>query len=141
MNPFVNPQKRTISLPSGCNDLADVLARPQLAARSPIRRFINLVLMQAEHDCATELVIGVARQHGEGIPVKYSANGFSYEMSPWPSGIRARIIKELRKMAGLQETGFPLDGVISLRLSRVTLVWRVRIDSPNADCVLTKTDV
>lgn len=71
MNPFVNPKKRSISLPAGCKDLADMLGRPQLAAKNPIRRFITLVLMQAEADRATELVVGVASEGSEGTPIKY----------------------------------------------------------------------
>jgi type II secretory ATPase GspE/PulE/Tfp pilus assembly ATPase PilB-like protein len=141
MNPFVNPKKRSISLPAGCKDLADVLGRPQLAAKSPIRRFINLVLMQAEQDCATELLIGVAPEGGEGTPIKYKVAGCWYDVSPFPSDIRARVVRELGRMAGLRRGQFPQDGVVSVPLAKTRLLWRVRIASPTSECVLTKTDV
>jgi type II secretory ATPase GspE/PulE/Tfp pilus assembly ATPase PilB-like protein len=141
MNPFVNPKKRSISLPAGCKNLADVLGRPQLAAKNPIRRFINLVLMQAEQDCATELLIGAAPQGGEGTPIKYEVEGCWYDMSPFPSDIRARVVSELGRMAGLRKGQFPHDGVLSVPLAETRMVWRVRIASLTADCVLTKTDV
>jgi type II secretory ATPase GspE/PulE/Tfp pilus assembly ATPase PilB-like protein len=141
MNPFVNPRKRSISLPAGCKDLGDVLGRLQLAAKSPVRRFINLLLMQAEQDCATELVIGVAPEGSDGIPIKYKVEGCWYDTSPFPSDIRARVVRELGKMAGLRKGRFPQDGVLSVRLPETTLTWRIRIASPNAECVLTKTDV
>ena len=141
MNPFVNPKKRSISLPAGCKNLADVLGRPQLAAKSPIRRFINLVLMQAEQDCATELVIGVAPEGGEGTPIRYKVEGCWYDMSPFPSDIRARVVSELGRMAGLRKGRFPQDGVLSVPLAETRMLWRVRIASSSSECVLTKADV
>ncbi len=138
MNPFVNPKKRSISLPAGCKGLADVLGRPDLAAKNPIRRFINLVLMQADQDCATELIIGAAPGGGEGTPIRYKVEGCWYDVSPFPSDIRARVVAELRKMAGLQRARFPLDGVLSVPLETTKILWRVRIASPDAECVLTK---
>ena len=141
MNPFVNPRKRGITLPTGCKNLADVLGRPQLAAKSPIRRFITLVLMQADQDRATELVIGVAQEGGEGTPIRYKVEGCWYDISPFPSGIRARVVSELARMAGLRKGQFPHDGVLSVPLTETRLTWRVRIASPTAECVLTKTEV
>src|SRR6185436_13747408 len=132
---------RSISLPPGCKNLADVLGHPQLAAKSPIRRFINLVLMQAEQDCATELVIGVSLEGGEGTPIKYKVNGCWYDMSPFPSDIRARVVSELGRMAGLRKGQFPQDGVLSVPHAETKLLWRVRIASQGAECVLTNTDV
>lgn len=140
MNPFVNLNKRSISLPAGCKDLADVLGRLQLAGKSPVRRFITLVLMQAEQDCATELVIGVASEGGQGTPIKYKVQGCWYEMSPFPSHIRARIVRELGRMAGLPRGQFPQDGVLAVTLKERRLTWRLRVADPTAECVLTKTD-
>ena len=141
MNPFVNPKKRGISLPAGYKDLADVLGRPQLAAKNPIRRFITLVLMQAEADRATELVVGIVPEGGEGTPIKYKVEGSWYDVSPFPSDIRARVVSELGRMAGLRKGQFPQEGVLSVPLTDTRLTWRVRIASPNAECVLTKTDL
>lgn len=140
MNPFVNPKKRSISLPAGCRDLADVLGRPQLATKNPIRRFITLVLMQADQDCATELIIGVPQADGEGTPIRYKVEGCWYDMSPFPSDIRARVVNELGRMAGLRKGQFPQDGVLSVALRETRLTWRVRIASPSAECVLTQAD-
>jgi len=67
MNPFVNPNKRSISLPTACMDLADVLGRSQLASKNPIKRFIISVLMQAQQECATELIIGCTHRPGWAI--------------------------------------------------------------------------
>jgi type II secretory ATPase GspE/PulE/Tfp pilus assembly ATPase PilB-like protein len=140
MNPFVNPKKRDISLPHGCKDLADVLTHPR-ASKSPIRRFINLVLMQAQQDCATELVFGVPPSDADGTPIRYKVEGRWYDMSPFPSHIRRRVVSELRRMAGLAKATFPLDGVLAVRLSGAQLAWRLRISAPDAECVLTTADV
>jgi len=141
MNPFVNPKKRSISLPNGCKDLADVLERSQRTTRNPIRRFITLVLMQAEQDCATVLVIGVAPEGGGDTPVKYKSRGFWYDMSPFPSHIRTRVESELGRMARLRKRQFPQDGVLSTPLAQARTLWRVRIASQGAECMLTNTDV
>ena len=118
-----------------------MLGRPQLAAKNPIRRFITLVLMQAQEDRATELVVGVAPEDGEGTPIKYKVEGSWYDMSPFPSDIRARVVGELGRMAGLRKRQFPQDGVLSVPLTETRLMWTVRIASPTAECVLTKMDV
>ena len=44
MNPFVNPKKRGVSLPSGCKDLIDVLQRRESGHDSAVRRFILWVI-------------------------------------------------------------------------------------------------
>ena len=96
--------------------------------------------MQAEQDCATELVIGVAPEGSEGTPIKYKVKGCWYDMSPFPSDIRARVVNELGRMAGLRKGQFPQDGILSVPLAQKRIAWRVCIASPAAECVLTKMD-
>ncbi len=141
MNPFVNPKKRSVLLPAGCKNLVDVLGRPQLTAKNPIRRFINLVLMQAEHDGATELIIGVAPEGGGDTPIKLKIEGCWHDMSPFPSDIRARVVSELGRMAGLRKGQFPQDGVLTVPLQKAGMLWRIHVASPTAECVLTKTEM
>ena len=141
MNPFVNPKKRSISLPGGCKDLADVLGRPDGTANSPIRRFINLVLMQAHQDGATELIIGVAPKGAEGTPIRYKVEGRPYDMQPFPSRLRSCVVSELRRMAGLRTRSFPQEGILSSPCGQTRLLWRIRIASRGAECVLSTADV
>jgi type II secretory ATPase GspE/PulE/Tfp pilus assembly ATPase PilB-like protein len=140
MNPFVNPKKRSVSLPNGCKDLADVLGRTPLTTTSPIRRFITLLLVQAQQDGASELIVGVAAAGGTGTPIRYKVEGCWHDMSPFPSHIRARVVSELGSMAGLRRGHYPKDGVLSVPLPSMRLTWRVQIASRGAECVLTKTD-
>src|SRR5882762_8748115 len=100
MNPFVNPKKRSISLPKGCKDLVDVLRRPERPPKDAISRFIWLVMFQAKQDGATELVIAPARDGRDGgTPIGYKVDGTWYDMSSFPSQIRAEVITELERMA------------------------------------------
>ncbi len=73
MNPFVDPKKRSISLPGGVKDLsgllplldgstnsANVSSQAKRTLNSSARKYIELVLQQAQEDNAMEVVIGVA---------------------------------------------------------------------------------
>ena len=97
--------------------------------------------MQAEQDCATDLVIGVPPEGGQGAPIKYKVAGCWYDLGPFPSKMRARLVSELGKMAALRKGHFPQEGVFSVPLADTKMLWRVRIASSTAECVLTKTDV
>src|SRR5215207_5029631 len=96
MNPFVNPNKRSISLPKGCKDLADVLPRAECKHDDPIRRFLLLVLAQAQLDGATELVIGALAPCGDAS-IRYQIAGTWHDLPPFPSHIRPSLIAQLAR--------------------------------------------
>lgn len=135
MNPFVNIKKRSVSLPSGCKDLVDVLQRPKRKSGDPIRIFIGLMLMQAHEHRATELVIGVPLAPESTVTEK--VDGAWYHVSAFPSNFRSSIVGELGRMAALPDGPFPKEGLISLRLETTQLRWRVRMTSSDGECVLT----
>jgi len=137
MNPFVNPKKRSVSLPSGCKDLIDVLQRPDSEHESAIRRFIHLVLLQAQQDSATQLVIGVTPTSG-GTPIRYKVEDTWYDMSPFPSHVRRAVIAELSRMARLPIDEFPNEGVLDVTFGDVRLRWIVGMTSADAECMLTR---
>jgi len=137
MNPFVNPKKRSISLPSGCKDLIDVLQRPDSKHEGAVRRFIHLVLLQAQQDAATELIIGTAAISG-GTSIRYKVAATWYDMSPFPSHIRRDGIAELSRMARLPVGQFPSEGVLDITFGHVRLRWIVRMTNPDAECMLTR---
>jgi hypothetical protein len=124
MNPFVNPNKRGISLPSGCKDLIDVLKPSSPKQDDTVRRFIFLVLIQAQEDGATQLVIGVAPPNS-GVPIRYQVKGTWYEMSPFPSHIRHDVIAELGRLAKLPSGQFPNQGTLDVTLGDFRLRWTV----------------
>lgn len=161
MNPFVNPNKRDVSLPDGCQDLIDVLRQPpaQLSeipeipdgivkvllqkAQSQfndnkIFTFIVFVLFQAQQDRAKELIIGT--DHPKGTPIKYKAGDTWHDLAPFPSNIRRDVISELARLAKFptgQTTG---EGILEFTNSKLRLKWKVAIASENEECKLTRIE-
>ena len=138
MNPFVNPKKRSVSLPRGCKDLLDVLQLPERIQNDAIRRFIHLLLFQAQQDAATELVIGVTPE-GKDTPIRYKAEGVCYDMS-FPSHIRVGVVAELARLAKLPVGQFPSQGVLDVALKGVHLKWTVGMKSADGDCILVRVN-
>jgi len=136
MNPFVNPKKRSISLPSGCKDLVDVLKRSETKHDDAIRRFIHLVLLQAQEDKATELIIGVAQSRG--TPIRYKVEGTWYDLSPFPSHIRPDVVSELTRMAKFPAWQIPGEGILDESFGDVRLCWVVGMTSAEGECMLVR---
>jgi type II secretory ATPase GspE/PulE/Tfp pilus assembly ATPase PilB-like protein len=137
MNPFVNPKKRSITLPSGCKDLVDVLKRSDSKIDETIRRFIRLVLLQAQQDQATDLVFGTASPC-EGVPIRYKVDGTWYEMSPFPAHIRPGVVSELVRMAKFPAGHIPGEGVLDESVGDVRLRWIVAMTSAEGECMLVR---
>jgi hypothetical protein len=158
MNPFVNPNKRDVSLPDGCKDLIDVLQRPQAQWSeipdgivkvlwqniqsqfndNKILTFIVFVLFQTQQDLATELIIGPAQP--KGTPIKYKAGGIWQDMGPLSSDIRHDIISELTRLAKFPAGETVGEGVLDLTISKMQLKWNVVIASENGECKLTRIE-
>src|SRR5215475_12616485 len=109
MNPFVNPKKRSILLPSGCKDLADVLRLPAREAGDPVQIFIREMLLQAEGLEATEIVIGAPTIHDGECSITQRIEGTFYPVSTVPAGFRSSILAHLLRMARLPEASFPVN--------------------------------
>jgi hypothetical protein len=135
MNPFVNPEKRSVSLPSGCKDLIDVLDRPKRRGRDPVEVFVRVMLIQAHDHGATELVIGSALAPDTTITEK--VDGTDYHVSGLPSDFRSKVLTAITDMAALPTEPFPKEGTIVLHLQTKRLIWKVRMSSPDGDIVLT----
>ena len=138
MNPFVNPKKRGVSLPSGCKDLVDVLNLPKRPGDHPACIFIRLMLMQALAEGATELVIGPALAPETTITEKVDGN--TYDVSALPSDFRSNVVEELCVMASLLDSPFPKEGQICVRLETTELKWKVRMSSSDGEIVLIPLD-
>jgi len=101
----------------------------------PIKRFTLLVLLQAQQDRATDLVIASAT--AERSPIRYKVEGTWYDMSPPPSHILPDVAAELGRLAKLSEGAFPQEGFINMAFSGVRLRWKLKRTSAEAECVLT----
>lgn len=137
MNPFINPQKRSVSLPNGCKDLIDVLRRRESGHDSVVRRFIHLVLLQAQQDHATELVIGPAPTSGE-TPIRYKFEDKWYDLSRFPSHIRRDVLAELARMAKFPVGQLPNEGVLDETFGNIRLRWVVVMTSADEECTLVR---
>lgn len=137
MNPFVNPKKRGVSLPNDCKDLIDVLQRRESGHVSAVRRFIHLILFQAQQDQATELVIGVASASGD-TSIRYKVENARYDLSPFPSHIRGDVVAEIARMARFSGKQFPNEGVLDMNFGDVRSRWNVKVTSANGECLLTR---
>lgn len=160
MNPFVNPNKRDVSLPDGCKDLIDILQsshtqplekiestvgivewplpfpQPPFNHEKKIRMFIGFVLYQAQQNHATELIIGTAQPEGKSI--KYKAGDTWHDLVPFPSNILRDIISELARMAKFPAGQITGKGVLDLTTSQMRLKWNVVIASD--ECKLTRME-
>src|SRR4051812_14038208 len=103
-------------------DDAQIMA--DLADAAPIVRFVNLVLMQAVQDRASDI-------HFEPFEtefrIRYRVDGALYEMSPPPKHLSLPVISRLKVMANLNisERRLPQDGRITMPLGTRVVDLRV----------------
>jgi len=137
MNPFVNPKKRSILLPSGCEDLADVLRLPARETGDPVQIFIREMLLQAEGVGATEILIGAPVVHDGECSITQRIAGRFYHVSTIPAGFRSGIVGELLRMSALPQSPFPARGVAILKMKRRQVKWALQIEAAEGECQLT----
>jgi hypothetical protein len=101
--------------------------------RDPIKRFTLLVLLQAQEDRASELIIDCLPEITPRI--RYKVLGTWYELSPPPLHIMPGVLREIANMAGLQGEAFPAEGTIDVPLSGTHLRWKVQLSNTDARCV------
>ena len=140
MNPFVNSKKRSIILPSGCKDLADVLRLPARKTGDSVQIFIREMLLQAEGVEATEILIAAPMIHDGECAITQRIDGTFYHVSTVPAGFRSSVVAQLLRMAGLAEAGFPAHGVATLKLKRRQSKWKFQIAIQDGECQLTPFD-
>src|SRR6266481_6250599 len=95
--------------------------------RDTIKRFIFLVLLQAQADHASELVISSSSSAGAGL--KYKVGDTWHDVSPPPPHIIPHVLTELASLAGLRAEAFPAEGTIDLPLSGTHLRWKIRLSN------------
>src|SRR3989449_822906 len=102
----------------------DVSLMENLANEAPIVRFVNLVLMQAIQDRASDI-------HFEPFEtefrIRYRVDGALYEMSPPPKHLALPVISRIKVMASLNisERRLPQDGRITFPMGNRTIDLRV----------------
>jgi len=106
----------------GAADDAAMMAR--LADQAPIVRFVNLVLMQAVQDRASDIHFEPFENE---FKIRYRVDGALYEMSPPPKQLALPVISRIKVMANLNisERRLPQDGRISYNLGNRIIDLRV----------------
>src|SRR5713101_8546930 len=95
-----------------------------LANEVPIVRFVNLVLMQAVQDRASDIHF---EPFEDEFKIRYRVDGALYEMSPPPKHLALPVISRIKVMASLNisERRLPQDGRISFPMGNRTIDLRV----------------
>ncbi|HWD94772.1 MAG TPA: ATPase, T2SS/T4P/T4SS family [Verrucomicrobiae bacterium] len=105
-------------------DSDNATALADLADAAPIVRFVNLVVMQAVQDRASDI-------HFEPFEtefrIRYRVDGALYEMSPPPKHLAIPVVSRIKVMANLNisERRVPQDGRISFALANRQIDLRV----------------
>jgi hypothetical protein len=115
------------------NDLSDFGKVPRLPEMHPVRKYVVLVLWQAQQDHATQVMIGQPVE-GNGVPVRYQVEGTWYDYEPFPEHIRREVVATILSMAGRSDPArFPVEGEIDERLTaEVHLQWHASVAALDA---------
>src|SRR3954466_6944479 len=104
-------------------DLEDMKAA---ADSNPVRKLINLVLLQAIKDKASDIHF---EPFEDEFKMRYRIDGVLYEMMPPPAHIAAAISSRIKVMANLDiaERRMPQDGRIELSVNNMPIDLRVSV--------------
>ena len=110
--------KEMEQLKAGERDLTDV------ANETPIIKFVNLVLVQAVQDRASDIHF---EPFEDEFKIRYRVDGALYEMAPPPKDLALPVISRLKIMANLDiaERRLPQDGRISIHIGHKMIDLRV----------------
>ncbi|HEX8322873.1 MAG TPA: ATPase, T2SS/T4P/T4SS family [Tepidisphaeraceae bacterium] len=104
-------------------DLADL---KEAADSNPVRKLINLVLLQAIKDKASDIHF---EPFEDEFKMRYRIDGVLYEMMPPPAHISSAISSRIKVMANLDiaERRMPQDGRIELNVNNQPIDLRVSV--------------
>ncbi len=95
---------------------AGTLDLSNLASEAPIIKFVNLVLMQAIQDRASDIHF---EPFEDEFKIRYRVDGALYEMAPPPQHLALPVVSRIKVMANLDiaERRLPQDGRIAMTLA------------------------
>lgn len=113
-------------LKKGGNASLDLEVLKDAADSNPVRKLINLVLLQAIKDKASDIHF---EPFEEEFKMRYRIDGVLYEMMPPPSHIAPAIASRIKVMANLDiaERRMPQDGRIELNVNNQPIDLRVSV--------------
>ncbi len=110
----------------GRGESIDLDSLKEAADSNPVRKLINLVLLQAIKDKASDIHF---EPFEDEFKMRYRIDGVLYEMMPPPSHIAAAISSRIKVMANLDiaERRMPQDGRIELSVNNQPIDLRVSV--------------
>ena len=110
----------------GRGESIDLDAIKEAADSNPVRKLINLVLLQAIKDKASDIHF---EPFEDEFKMRYRIDGVLYEMMPPPAHIAAAISSRIKVMANLDiaERRMPQDGRIELNVNNQPIDLRVAV--------------
>src|SRR5678815_1217854 len=110
----------------GRGESIDLDAVSEAANSNPVRKLINLVLMQAIKDKASDIHF---EPFEDEFKMRYCIDGVRYEMMPPPAHIAPAISSRIKVMANLDiaERRMPQDGRIELNVNNQPIDLRVSV--------------
>jgi len=110
----------------GRGESIDLESLKDAADSSPVRKLINLVLLQAIKDKASDIHF---EPFEDEFKMRYRIDGVLYEMMPPPAHIAAAISSRIKVMANLDiaERRMPQDGRIELSVNNQPIDLRVSV--------------
>jgi len=125
LDTFVEPEAEEVDLDSLPDaEGIDVVGPGQDAGQAPVVKLVNLVLLQALKDGATDVHF---EPHEDKFRIRYRVDGVLYEMMPPPRHLARPVVNRLKVMAALDvaEYRLPQVGRIELNVSGQTIDIRM----------------
>jgi len=150
MNPFINPNKRDVTLPAGCKDLIDVLGKPEpkpepetasrinaaLRFAMQIPRVVRSMFFEAQRLGATKIVIG----RDITTPIRCRVQDKWQDMGPFSYCPRFGLIRKLAEMAKFPAGQIVGSGLLQVQFVSPDLSWILTITSAKGDCMLVRAE-
>jgi type IV pilus assembly protein PilB len=110
----------------GRGDSIDLAELKEIAESNPVKKLLNLVLLQAIKDKASDIHF---EPFEDEFKMRYRIDGVLYEMVPPPRYVAMAIASRIKVMANLDiaERRLPQDGRIELSLKGVPIDLRVSV--------------
>ena len=119
-------QDDTLKDLKGRGESIDLDSLKEAADSNPVRKLINLVLLQAIKDKASDIHF---EPFEDEFKMRYRIDGVLYEMMPPPAHIAAAISSRIKVMSNLDiaERRMPQDGRIELNVNNMPIDLRVSV--------------
>jgi len=141
VNAFTNLKKRGVSLPKDVKDLVEIIdSAKTTTSKRTLRGVTALILslmLKSRERHGTELLIDSEPEPEADSNVSEKIEGSWHHVMTLPADFRTGLIADLVRMAAFTGKEFPGVGLIGLKHKGKRLLWRIDMEAPGSQCVLT----